>query len=194
MTVGKESARGALMLTHGLAMVVLGFGLLYIRGAMTTWFFHVLGCVFAVLLVAASLLFIAISDWICIIGSGSGQTSNLRGLLIVSLLAAGTSLFLILYPGVTIRTVCYLTAVYSLLLSIGKFHLAVRWRGTGPEKAVVFVLAGIALLFSGLLVAIAVMAEEDRDVLTVIAAYSFYMGLQSLLTTYYLRRHAPAAV
>lgn len=184
----KESTRAGLIFTHGVVMVALGVGLLYLGAAMSTRLFHLLGCAFALLLVAASLLFIAISDWISIIGSGAGQASHLRGLLIVSLVAAGTSAFLILYPGATIRTVSYLTAVYSLLLSIGKFHLAARWRSPGYGKALLLVLAGMALLFSGLLVAIAVSAEDDRDVLTVIAAYSLFMGFQSVLTAYYLRR------
>lgn len=186
MTAMKESTRAGLMLTHGLAMVALGFGLLWIRATMSTWLFQLLGCAFALLLVAGSLLLIAVSDLICVIGARSRAMPGLRRLLIASLLAAAAAAFLIFYPGVTIGTVGYITAVYALLLSVAKFHLARHWGNTRQGKAVMYLLAGIALVFAGVMAAVAALSTDDRDVLTLIAAYSFYMGVQILLTRHYL--------
>ena len=182
----KEGTRARLMTLHGFAMIGLGLGLFYIRAVMTNFFYYVFGCALAVLLVAASLLFIAVLDWICAAGLGSGRASKLRGLLLLSTAAAASSVFLVLYPGSTIRMLCYFIAVYALLLSIGKFRLARYWNGTRWEQAAMYLLATIALFFSGLLVAFA--GEDERDAMAVVAGYSLFMGLQMLLTMYFLEQ------
>ena len=146
----KEDTRAQLMMAHGFAMLGLGLGLFYIRGAMTNSFFDVIACVFAMLLVTGSLLFIVTVDWICALGLGPPQVFKLRGLLLLSTGAAAGAVFLILYPGSTIGMFCYLIAIYALLLSVGKFSLAVRWKGTKGAQAVMYVLAGIAFFFSAL--------------------------------------------
>ena len=69
----KEATRSWLMIMHGVAMVALGLELFYIREAMTNRFYDVFGFALAMLLVAASLLFIAVLDWICAAGLGSQQ-------------------------------------------------------------------------------------------------------------------------
>ena len=82
------------------------------------------------LLVAASLLLIAGVDWICAAGLGCHRVSRLRGFLIVSTAAAACSVVLILYPGATIRMLCYVLTVYAVSLSVGKITLARSWKGT----------------------------------------------------------------
>lgn len=182
----KESTRAGLMIVHGFAMVALGLGLLYIRAAMTDLFYYMFGCAFAFLLVAASLLFIAVLDWICAVGLGPHQISRLRGFLFLGTVAAISSLVLILYPGSTIRMLCYFIAVYALLLSLGKFRLARDWRGTKRQQAVMYLLASIAFAFSALLVAVA--GQDERNALGVLAYYSLFIGLQMLLSLYYFRK------
>src|SRR5580692_10612786 len=76
-----ENTRAKLMLIHGFAMLALGLALFYIRATMTNFFFYVFGGAFALLLVAASLLFIAGVDWLCAVGLGRRQVARLRGLL-----------------------------------------------------------------------------------------------------------------
>ena len=135
---------------------------------------------------AGSLLFIAGLDWICAAGLGIQQVSRLRGLLFVSTGAAACCVFLILYPGTTVQMVCYVIAVYALSLSAGKFGLARSWNGSKREQAVMYILAFIALAFSGCLVGFA--DRDDRQSLGVIAGYSLFMGFQMLLTMYFLER------
>ena len=183
-----ENTRVRLMLIHGGAMLALGLALFYIRATMTNLFFYVLGGAFALLLVAASLLFIAGIDWICAAGLGCRQVTRLRGFLFLSTAVAACSVFLILYPGATIQMLCYLIAFYALALSVGKFGLARSWNGTRREQAVMYVLAGVALAFSAALVGFA--GQDDRESLAVVASYSVFMGFQMLLTMYFLQQRA----
>ena len=183
-----ENTRARLMLIHGCAMLALGLALFYVRATMTNLFFYVLGGAIALLLVAASLLFIAGIDWICAAGLGCRQVSRLRGFLFLSTAVAAGSVCLILYPGATIQMLCYLIAIYALALSVGKFGLARSWDGTKREQAVMYILAGIALTFSVCLVGVA--GQDDRESLTVVASYSVFMGFQMLLTMYFLRQQA----
>jgi hypothetical protein len=181
-----ENIRARLMLIHGYTMLALGLALFFIRATMTNLFFYVFGGAFSLLLVAASLLFIAGVDWICAAGLGCQQVSRLRGLLFVSTGAAACSVLLILYPGTTIQMMCYVIAVYALSLSAGKFSLARSWKGSKREQAIMYLLAFVALAFSGCLVAFA--GRDDRQSLGVVAGYSLFMGFQMLLTMYFLER------
>jgi hypothetical protein len=180
----QENTRAELMMAHGFATLGLGLGLFSIRNAMTNSFFDVIACAFAMLLLTASLLFIATVDWICAIGQGFPQIVKLRGLLLPSTGAAAGAVFLILYPGGTIGRFCYLLAIYSLLLGIGKVQFARSWEGTKRVQAVMYVLAAIAFLFSALLAIAARQAE--REAVAVIGSYSIFFGLQMLLSMYYL--------
>jgi hypothetical protein len=183
-----EKTRVRLMTIHGFAMLALGLALFYIRATMTNLLFYVIGGAFALLLVAASLLFIAGVDWICAAGLGRRQMSRLRGFLFLSTAAAACSVFLILYPGSTIRMLCYVLAVYALSLSLGKFGLAKSWNGTKREQAVMYILAGVALAFSAALVAFA--GQDERASMAVVASYSLFMGFQMLLTMYFMQQQA----
>jgi hypothetical protein len=180
-----ENTRIKLMAIHGWTMVGLGLALFYIRATMTNLFFDVIGGAFALLLVAASLLFIAGVDWICAAGRGCHRVSSLRGFLLVSTAAAACSVFLILYPGATIQMLCYVVAVYALSLSVGKVALARSWKGTAREHTVMYILAGIGFAFAGALLAVA--GRDERDSLAVMAGYSLFMGLQMLLSMYFLQ-------
>ena len=180
------------MTIHGFAMLALGLGLFYIRATMTNFLFYVFGGAFALMLVAASLLFIAAVDWFCAIGLGRHLMRTLRGLLFLSTAAAAYGVFLIFYRGSTIRMLCYALTVYALSLSLGKFGLARSWNGAKREQVVMYILAGIALAFSAALTLVA--GQDDRDALAVIATYSLFMGLQMLLTMHFLlkqRRQKP---
>jgi hypothetical protein len=172
------------MAIHGFAMLALGLSLLYIRATMTNFIFYVFGGAFALLLVAASLLFVAGVDWLCAAGLGRQQVSRLRGILFLSTAVAACGVLLILYPGDNIRTLCYVLAVYTLSMSLGKFHLATAWMGTQRQQRVMYILDGIAVAFSAALIVFA--GKDDRDALVVLAAYSLFMGLQMLLTMYFL--------
>jgi hypothetical protein len=183
-----EKTRVRLMTIHGFAMLALGLALFYVRATMTNLLFYVIGGAFALLLVAASLLFIAGVDWICAAGLGRRQMSRLRGFLFLSTAAAACSVFLILYPGSTIRMLCYVLAVYALSLSLGKFGLARSWNGTKREQAVMYILAGVALAFSAALVAFA--GQDERASMAVVASYSLFMGFQMLLTMYFMQQQA----
>lgn len=173
---------------HGLTMLGLGLALFYIRATMTNLFFYVFGGAFAMLLVAASLLFIACLDWICAVGLGRHHLGRLRGFLFLSTAVAGGSLLLIFYPGATIQMLCYGIAVYALLLSIGKFALVKSWTGTKRQQAILFLLACAGLIFAGALLAVA--GKDDRESLAVLATYSSLMGFQMLLTMYFMQHHA----
>jgi hypothetical protein len=73
----KESTRVKLLLLHGFALLTLGMLLFYVRGTME--FFHAFGCALGMLLIASSLILLAVLDWICIVGQGPEQASKLRG-------------------------------------------------------------------------------------------------------------------
>src|ERR1700679_3908746 len=94
-----ENTRVTLMAIHGWTMLGLGLALFYIRAAMTNLLFYVVGEAFALLLVAASLLFIAGVDWMCAAGFGCHRVRRLRGFLFVNTAAAACAVFLVLYPG-----------------------------------------------------------------------------------------------
>jgi hypothetical protein len=179
-----ENTRVKLMTIHGFAMLALGLSLFYVRATMTNLLFDVFGGAFAMLLVAASLLFIAGVDWLCAAGLGRRQVSRLRGFLFLSTAVAACGVFLILYPGATIRMLCYVLAAYALSLGLGKFGLARAWIGTKRQQMVMYILAGIAVAFSVALVVFA--GQDDRDALAVVATYSLFMGFQMLLTMRFL--------
>jgi hypothetical protein len=183
-----ENTRIRLMAIHGWTMLALGLALFYVRATMTNLLFYVVGGAFAMLLVAASLLFIAGVDWICAAGLGCHRVSRLRGFLVVSTAAAACSVFLILYPGATIRMLCYVLAVYALSLSVGKITLARSWKGTAREQTGVYILAGIGFAFAVAL--LVVPGHDDRESLAVVASYSLFMGLQMLLSMYFLQSQA----
>lgn len=105
----------------------------------------------------------------------------------MSTAAAASSVFLFLYPGSTIQILCYLTALYALALSVGKVFLARYWKGTLLEQVVMYVLAGIAFVFSALLTMVA--GGDQRNGLGVIGGYCLFVGLQMLLSMYYLQQH-----
>lgn len=180
-----ENTRIRLMAIHGWTMLGLGLALFYVRATMTNLLFYVVGGAFALLLVAASLLFIAGVDWICAVGLGCHQVSRLRGFLLVSTVAAACSVFLILYPGATMQMLCYILAVYALSLSAGKVALASSWKGTARELTGMYILAGIGFAFAGALLAVA--GRDERDSLAVVAGYSLFMGVQMLLSMYFLQ-------
>lgn len=179
-----ENTRVKLMTIHGFAMLALGLSLFYIRATMTNLFFYILGGAFAMLLVAASLLFIAGVDWLCAAGLGRRQVSRLRGLLFLSTAVAACGVFLIFYPGATLGMLRYVLAIYALLLSVGKFGLARAWIGTKRQQMVMYILGGIAVAFSVALIVFA--GRDDRDTLAMVASYSLFMGFQMLLTMRFL--------
>lgn len=178
----KETKRAKLMMFHGFSMLMLGMLLLYIRETMA--FFYAFGCALAMLLIAASLILLAALDWICIVGQGAEQASKLRGVLFVSVGAAASGVVLALSPGATIQMFCYLIAFYALLLGFGKYKLARYWSGPEHARIVMYVLAAIALLFGILLLLMA--GGDERNVITLLASYSLFMGAQMLLTIFYL--------
>ena len=81
MTRLTKEARVRLMTIHGIAMLTVGLVLFYLRSIMTSLFSYAFGGAFAVLLIAASLLFTASADWICATALGYRQVSKLRSLL-----------------------------------------------------------------------------------------------------------------
>jgi hypothetical protein len=182
MTQIIETKRAKLMMFHGFSMLMLGMLLLYIRETMA--FFYAYGCALAMLLIAASLILLAALDWICIIGQGAERASKLRGVLFISVGAAASGAVLALSPGATIKMFCYLIAFYALLLSFGKYKLARYWNGPEHIRIVMYVLAAVALLFGVLLLLMA--GGDERNVITLLASYSLFMGAQMLLTIFYL--------
>jgi hypothetical protein len=182
MTQIIETKRAKLMMFHGFSMLMLGMLLLYIRETMA--FFYAYGCALAMLLIAASLILLAALDWICIVGQGAERASKLRGVLFISVGAAASGAVLALSPGATIKMFCYLIAFYALLLSFGKYKLARYWNGPEHIRIVMYVLAAVALLFGVLLLLMA--GGDERNVITLLASYSLFMGAQVLLTIFYL--------
>ncbi len=182
-----EHTRAKLMTIHGLSLLALGVALLYIRASMTNVYFYFFGGAVAILLVAASLLFIAGIDWMCAAGLGWGHAKRLKGLIVLSIVTAACGLFLVFYPGGNIRTLSHVVAGYAFFMSLGKFGLARSWSGTIHERTVMYLLALVALAFSVALAAFA--GPDDRRTLMVIAGYCMFMGLQMLLTMSFLQQH-----
>jgi hypothetical protein len=179
------------MVAQGIAMLVVGLVLLSLRATMTIELFTLLGSVLSLLLIAGSLLFIAITDVLSNIGLGSRHAPRLRVFLIGSALAAAGGVFVILYGPMTVRSACWLLAVYSLMLSIGKAHLAWHWSGTRQAQGAIAGLAGVALLFTALLVSFARGVGDERNPLVVIAAFALFSGLQMLLTMAWIHARVP---
>jgi hypothetical protein len=187
-----EVTQANLMLIHGLAMIVLGLGICYVRSTMTDLVFSVIGGALASLLVVAALVFLSVVDWICAIGSGYRQITRLRWLLIVGTSAAACSLVFVFYPSSTVNIFCDLVALYAGCLAVGKLELARGWRGSKQEQSVMYALAAVALGFS---VALAIVASRgERLALAFMAAYSLFMGSQILLTLYLLRSRTATVV
>lgn len=180
-----EGTRARFMTTHGLALIALGLGTYYVRSTMTNPLFSVIGGALACLLMAATLLFLSVLDWICAIGSGYAQIARLRWLLIVGTSAAACALFLVFYPSSTVAMFCNLLALYAGCLALGKFELARSWRGSKRERSLMYILGALALAFSvALLIAT---PQGERFALSVMAVYCLFMGSQILLTLYFLR-------
>jgi len=180
-----------LMALHGTTMVGLGLALFYVRNAMTNLFFDCIGGVLASLLIVASLIFIALSDWWIVIELGSREVSRLRRLLTLSTIAAAGSLCMIFYPAATTQMLCYFIAAYALLLGIGKVYLALHWTGTLGTRLMMWALAVVALSLSGVLVAVA--GKTERIAVTVLATYSLFTGLQMFLCIFFLLRMSRSA-
>lgn len=187
MTSMKDSPRAVLLLSHGFAMLMLGCGLLYIRAAMTNRLFELMGCVFALLLIAASLLFIALSDVVSIIEAR--HLSGLRGLLAMSLVAAAAGACLVFDPGISLRAICACAAAWSLLLGVGKIHLANHWIGPRRWKAFLYALAVLSFCFCAALALTAARAAGDRGPLLAIAVDSLAIGVETLTAGRYALQH-----
>jgi uncharacterized membrane protein HdeD (DUF308 family) len=104
----------------------------------------------------------------------------------VSTVAAASSVFLLLDARSTVRLLCYFLALYSLLLGVGKVFLARYWKGTPGDQVGVYILAGLSVAFSALLVLVA--GQDERTALAVVAGYSLFVGLLMLFSTYYLQQ------
>ena len=192
MTRLMENTRVKLMTIYGLAMLSLGIALFYIRATMTDLFSYAFGGALAVLLIASSLVFAAGLDWICATVLGYRHVHKLRGFLLLSSTLGAGIVCLIIYPGSTIRILCYVQAVYALSLSFGKFDLARSWNGTKVEQAVIYLFALVALAFSGCLVAFT--GKGDQESLCVVAVYYLFMGFQMLFTMYLQRQQARRSI
>ncbi len=183
----KESTRTGWMVAQGAVMVALGLGLLYVHATMTARLSMVFGTVLALLLIMTSLLFIVVSDVICMAGTRTHRTPIIRRALSLSAIAAAAAVILILFF-INIRGTCWLVAAYSLLLAIAKIDLAVRWQETTAVRVALYTLSGIAVLFSCLLAAAAIRAQDEGVLVLMLAAYSLFIGLQMLLTIHYVKR------
>jgi hypothetical protein len=51
------------------------------------------------------------------------------------------------------------------------------------------ILAGAGVMFAGAMLAVA--SQDDRESLAVLGTYSAFMGLQMLLTMYFLQQQSP---
>jgi hypothetical protein len=181
-----ESLRARLMLIHGCTTVALGLMLLYVSGTMTNLLFDLFGGAIAMLLLAASLLFIASVDWIVAGGFGRHEIRTPRITLAITTVVAACGVLLLLYPGGTIQVWCCLIAMYALCLSVAKVGLARSWQGSKRGRLVMYVLAAIGFAFSAGLAAVT--GQGERRCLAVVAAYSIFLGLQMLLTIYFLQK------
>lgn len=180
------NTRLTLIVAHGVAMIGVGLALLYVRATMTNIVFDVFGTIFALLLVAASLLFSAFLDWVCAVGMGVRHLKELRRYLLLSIFSAGCGLFFFLYPPASLRILCYCIAAYAIFLGIGKLRLVQHWNGGTYERFILSAFGFIAVCFSGVLASVA--NKEERDAVGVLGVYSFFVGLQMLLSTFYLYR------
>ena len=185
------NTRLTLVAAHGIAMLIMGLALLYIRTTMTNFVFDVFGSIFALLLVAASFLLAAILDWICAAGIGLRHFMELRRYLLVSVILAIGSLFFFVAPDASIQLLCYFTAAYALFLGIGKLRLALHWECSRRRKIVISLLGAVAICFSGLLVAAA--RTDARDAVAVLAAYAMFVGGQMLLSVSFLYQQTTPA-
>ena len=184
------NGRLALLMAHGVEMVGIGLALFYVRATMTNFIYDIFGSIFALMLIAASLLLSAMLDWVCAVGIGIQHFIELRRYLFLSMISAGAGLFFVLYPAASIRLICYFSAAYALFLGIGKLWLAQHWDVGRSLKTALRVLGGIAVCFSGVLVAVG--DKEDRSAIALLALYSIFVGGQMLLTTSYLYRQRTA--
>jgi uncharacterized membrane protein HdeD (DUF308 family) len=180
------SIRFTLVVVHGIAMLALGLAILYIRATMTNIVFEAFGSIFALLLIAASLLFSSVLDWVCAAGCGPRHIRELRRYLFLSLLTAGVGLFFVIYPAASIEMLCYLSAAYALLLGIGKLQFAYHWECEQRQKRILYVFGAITICFSGGLAGIA--SQEERAAISMLGAYSIFVGIQMLVTVSYLYR------
>ena len=89
------------------------------------------------------------------------EKCKLRSLLFLCTAAFACTASLILFPGSTIRILCYAQAIYALSLSIERLGLARSWHGSNAKQAVMYFLAGVAFAFSVALVAFA--RRGDRE-------------------------------
>lgn len=181
-----QATRTGWMVAQAIVMIVLGFAIFHVRENMGTGLFAFLGSILSMLLLATSLLFIVVSDLICMAGLGTDKLPILRRFLSLSAIAAAAGAVLVLFV-IDIRGTCWMLAVYSLLLSIATCNLAIRWRETKTARVVLYALAAIAVVFTWLLVWVALFARDPRTLVSIIGAYSVYMGSQMLLTIYYVR-------
>jgi uncharacterized membrane protein HdeD (DUF308 family) len=172
------------LMTNGIAMLGIGLVLLFIRATMTNLIFDAFGAIFALMLVAASLLFSALLDFVCLAGMRFHHLKELRRYLLLGMISAGAGLFFIFYPSASMQILCYFIAAYALFLGIGKLRLAQHWDCGSRERLVINVLGCMAVCFSGVLVAVA--SGDERNAIEVLGLYSLFVGAQMLLSTFYL--------
>ena len=99
---------------------LLGLALFYIRATMIDLFSYAFGGALAVLLIASSLLSIAGLDWICATLLGCPHVHKLWGFLLFSTTAGACIVSLILYPGSTIRILCYAPGGLCFFIQFGQ--------------------------------------------------------------------------
>ncbi len=187
--------RAFVLAIQGVSILALGLFFLYLRANMTDAVFDVVDVGVAILLTVAALIIAALADWIAALGEGVEHFRRFSFYLLggLGLLMAGG--FLVYSHYRTLALMLMFAAAHALVYSMSVFSFQLSHLHRAHHRSLLYVSAGISLLFA---VAMAAFATSDNDKVAtaLVGAYLCFVGARMLHQSwrlYGVLRHHPHA-
>jgi hypothetical protein len=187
--------RAFVLAIQGFMILALGLFFLYLRANMTDTVFDVVDVGVAILLTVAALVVSALADWIAALGEGVEHFRRFSFYLLggLGLLMGGG--FLVYSHYRTLALMLMFAAAHALVYSMSVFSFQLSHLHRAHHRNLLYVSAGISLLFA---VAMAAFATSDNDKLAtaLVGGYLCFVGARMLHQSwrlYGVLRHHPHA-
>lgn len=187
--------RAFVLAVQGVLILGLGLVFLYLRANMTDQVFDVVDVGVAILLTVGALVIAALADWIAALGEGVEHFRRFAFYLLggLGLLMGGG--FLVYSHYRTLALMLMFAAAHALVYSMSVFSFQLGHLHRAHHRGLLYVSAGISLLFA---VAMAAFATSDNDKVAtaLVGAYLCFVGARMLHQSwrlYEVLRHHPHA-
>lgn len=184
--------RIGVLAAHGILSLGAGLILFYLSAVMTNPLFEAIAVVVAILLMAASLMVAAITDWFAAFGEGMKHVHRIAFYSLAGLAFALTGFFLAYYPQATMQWLVVFAAIHALAFAFVAFAFVFKAKHRTMERGAMYLFGAISVMFSGAMVGLSG-DIEDRTATSLLAAYSCFVGLKLFFFVWELHRETSFA-